>query len=340
MNIAASVIGADFFYNTLGEKGIGISIVVMTVIILIFGEVTPKMFALGNSESVSFFASFPLSLFKKIFMPLRMILSGIAHSIIKGFGLKVSEQPDKMTKQEIRALFLFGSKKGIVKEREKAMIENIFEFKKLNAADIMSPRINIVGLDITESREALSKIVKENQFSRFPVYVHTLDNIVGILQAKDFLMNKDAPIRGLVEKPFFVPKSMKVGDLLKELQRKHAHIAIVTDEYGVTSGLVTIEDILEEIVGEIRDEFDFEIPKIRKLDKRTYEVDGQAHIDEVNKKTALNIETSEVDTIGGYVILKMGKIPLAGDKIKIGKFVLTVINVSKNRITSLKIKKK
>ncbi|MFC1480318.1 hemolysin family protein [Candidatus Omnitrophota bacterium] len=339
VNIAASSFLTNFFYNTLGEKAVPLSIITMTIVVLIFGEVTPKMFALANAEKVSFFAALPLKMFERLFAPARSLLSNIAYFIVKGAGLKVSSERPRITEQEIRSLFSIGRKKGIVKEKEKDMIDSILTFKKLNAADIMTPRIDIEALDLTIERDALVSQIKENQYSRFPVYIHTLDNIVGIIHSKDFLLNPSVSVRELVKKPFVAPESMKIDDLLQGLQRQRAHMAVVTDEYGVTSGLVTIEDILEEIVGEIRDELDLETPNIRKIDQKTFEVSGQTHIDETNEGIGLSIETDEVDTIGGYVILKMGKIPQAGDKVEVNGFVVTVKDVSKNRITTLMVEK-
>ncbi|MFH1552936.1 MAG: hemolysin family protein [Candidatus Omnitrophota bacterium] len=339
VNIAASAFLTNFFYSTLGEKAVPLSIITMTVIVLIFGEVTPKMFALANAEKVSFFAALPLKIFERIFSPVRSVLSNIAYFIVKGAGLKVPSERPKITAQEIRSLFSIGEKKGIVKEKEKDMIDGILEFKELNAADIMTPRIDIEALDLTMERSDLVRQIREDQYSRFPVYIHTLDNIVGIIHSKDFLLNLEAPVRDLVKSPFFAPESMKIDDLLQELQRRRAHMAVVTDEYGVTSGLVTVEDILEEIVGEIRDELDFETPNIRKIDQKTFEISGQTHIDEANEEIGLSVETDEVDTMGGYVILRMGKIPQAGDRVEINGFVVTVKDVSKNRITTLIVEK-
>jgi CBS domain containing-hemolysin-like protein len=181
--------------------------------------------------------------------------------------------------------------------------------------------------------------IKETQFSRYPVYVHTLDNIVGVIHSKDFLLNETVSVNDLVRRPVFAPESMRIDDLLNELQEKNVHMGVVTDEYGVTSGVITIEDILEEIVGEIRDEFDFESPNILRKDRKSYEILGQTHIDEVNERLGLNIETEEVDTIGGYVTLIMGRLPQAGDKVKIGRYLFWVNDLSKNRITSLTVER-
>jgi len=340
VNIAASSIMADIFYTQMGEKGIGVSIIVMLLIILVFGEVTPKMFALSNAQKFSFFASFPLLFFERLFAPLRYFFSKVAGGLVRALGLRIPSEKPRITEQEIRHLFSIGKKKGVVKAKEKSMIEGILQFKDLNAADIMTPRIDVAALHLTEKQDELIREVKENQYSRLPVYIHNLDNIVGVIHAKDFLLAPPATsTRELVRKPYFVPESMRIDDLLHDLQRIKIHMAIVTDEYGVTSGVVTIEDILEEIVGEIRDELDFERPKIRKIDQKTFEADGQVHINDINEEIGLGIETEEVDTIGGFVVLKMGKIPQAGDSIEINGYLITVDDVSKNRITSLKIEK-
>ncbi|MDP8299510.1 MAG: hemolysin family protein [Candidatus Tantalella remota] len=339
VNIAASSVLGDFFYGLMGESGVPFSIITMTVVVLIFGEVTPKMFALANAKDVSCFVSMPISFFEKVFSPARSVLLGIAYAIVKPLGIKAFFEEPKITEQEIRSHFSLGKKHGVVKGKEKDMIDSILEFKESNSADIMTPRIDMDALDITLSREEITEQIKESQYSRYPVYVHTLDNIVGLIHSKDFLLNPNVPIKSVIRKPYFAPESMKVDDLLQELQKNHTHMAVITDEYGVTSGLVTIEDIMEEIVGEIRDELDFESPNIHMVDQKKYEVSGQTHIDEVNEEIGLEIETEEVDTIGGYVILVIGKIPQSGDSIKIGDFTVTVEDVSKNRITSLTIEK-
>ena len=177
VNIAASAIFAGIFYKAFGEKGVGLSIVAMTAIILIFGEVTPKMYSISRAESVSFVASLPLLFFEKAFAPLRIVLSNIAHALVKGMGIKIDFKEEKITEQEIRSLFSIGEEKGVVKGEEKEMVYSILEFKDLNAADIMTPRIDVDALDMNLSNEELADQIRESQYSRYPVYVHTIDNI-------------------------------------------------------------------------------------------------------------------------------------------------------------------
>lgn len=337
VNIAASSVFADMVYSYFGESGVGISIVLMTLIVLVFGEVTPKMLALAHAEKFSSLASLPLKIMEKIFAPARVMLSGASYAMVKSMGIDVRTHKPRITEQDIRSLFSISKIKGVVKKKEQDMIESILEFKELNAADIMTPRIEVQAIDLTLERDELIHKIKESKCSRLPVYMHSLDNVVGIIYSKEFLLNPYAPVKDMVKRPFFVPESKRIDELLEELQGKHVHMAVVADEYGVTSGIVTIEDILEEIVGEIADEHDFEEPNIHKVDQKTFEVQGQTHIDEVNEELALGIATDEVDTIGGYVILVMGKIPQAGDYIEVNGFRLTVNDVSKNRITMVTV---
>ena len=338
VNIAASSVLADCFFKTIGVRGVGYSIVLMTILVLVFGEVTPKMFSLHNAKKVSFFSSGFFVAFEYVATPFRIVLTKISNFLVKMLGVRVVEDTG-ITEQEIRSLFSMSHKKGVVKSKEKDMIESILEFKELNAADVMTPRIDIVALDLSLGKEELTAAIKEGQCSRLPAFIHTLDNMVGVVHSKDFLLDPDTSIKDIVKKPYFVPESMKIDDLLQGLQKRHVHMAVVTDEYGVTSGLVTIEDILEEIVGEIRDEFDFESPKVKKVDRNTHEISGKAHIDEVNDELGIAIETNEVDTIGGYVTLKIGEMPQAGDKIDIEGYTFVVNDVSKNRITTLTVEK-
>lgn len=337
VNIAASSVMADFMYVFFGEAGIGVAIAFMTVILLVVGEVTPKMYALKNAVDLAVFSSFPLIFFEKLFFPVRVVLETVSKVIVRGMGIKIRTERQKVTDDEIKSLFSMGRKKGVVKEKEKYMVDNVLSLKSSDAADIMTPRIDLVSIDMGEDWEDIIREIKKNKFSRYPVYIHSLDNIVGIIHAKDVLLSDPSHFRELVRKPLFVPESMKIDDLLRELKVQRKHMAVVTDEYGVTSGIVTAEDILEQIVGEIRDELDEEKPKIRMLDQKTYEVSGQAHIDEVNEELGLRIETEDVDTIGGYVILKLGKIPEAGETIEMDGFIITVMDVSKNRVTVLEV---
>lgn len=340
VNISASSIMSKLCYVNFGEEGILYSIVITIATLLVVGEVTPKMMALANASKYSLFASRPMMILERIFAPLRYMFTGAAYGIVRALGVNISHDHYGITKQEIRSILTMGKKSGVVNEKETAMVENILGFKDTNAADIMTPRINMIALDIGDDRQTIVNHVKDYKFSRFPVYIHSPDNIIGVIWAKDFLLHPSIPTKDLVRRVHFVPETKRVGDLLKEMQRKRMHLAIVTDEYGVTSGIVTIEDILEEIVGEIRDELDHEIPKINKIDDKTFEVSGQAHIDDVNKEVGLFIDTDEVDTIGGYIMLRLGKIPHAGDIVRLGDdAVIKVLDVSKNRVRSLEILK-
>lgn len=337
VNIAASSVFADIFFDHFGEGGIFLSILLMSAILLVFGEVTPKLLAVGNAEKLSLSASFLLRFFYFLLRPIRNVLTNISYGFVRMIGFSVDRKHHHFTEQDIRFALSLGKRKGVVKKKEKDMIDGILQFKELNAADIMTPRINIVALDLTETSEVLIKQAKESGYSRLPVFMHSMDNVVGIVHSKNFLLDPSIPIKEFIHRPFFAPESMRIDDLLHELQSLRKHMAVVTDEYGVTSGLVTVEDILEEIVGEIKDEHDHELPKIKKIDQKSFEVSGQAHIDDVKEEVGLDIDTDEVDTIGGYFILRFGKIPQAGDVLEEGPFRIRVKDVSNNRVTLLDI---
>ncbi|KJJ83952.1 hemolysin [Candidatus Omnitrophus magneticus] len=338
VNVAASSMMADIFYSFMGDAGLGLSIFLMTVILLIFGEVTPKMFAIKNAVKVSLTASFLVVIFEYLLTPVRVLLTKVSYWISKMLGVTVSLEKRPMTSEEIRSLFLICKEKGVVKEKAEEMVDKILRLKQLNVADIMTPRINVFAIDLMMDREEIIIRCKDSQFSRLPAYIHNIDNIAGIVYIKEFFLS-DLRVKNFVKKPYFVPDTMRVDSLLKELQMRKQHMAVVTDEYGITAGIVTIEDILEEIVGDISDELDYEIPKVKKIDQKTYEVHGQAHIKDVNEEIGLGIETDEVDTIGGFVVLKIGHIPRAGEVIEINDFLMEVIDVSKNRVTKLRIEK-
>ena len=337
VNIAATSLMAGAFYGYFGESGVGYSIGLLTFLILIFGEVTPKMLALSFPVKFSLTASVPLLFFEKVFYPFRFVLDRITTSMVRMIGLETPSTKQKITEQEIRELISIGERKGIVKEKEKDMMYNVLRLNDINAADIMTPRIDADFIDITGTPDEIIRKMKEAQYSRIPVFIHNIDNIIGIIYAKEYLLNPELPLKQFIKKPYFVHESMRVDHLLTALQKRNIHMAIVTDEYGVTSGLVTIEDILEEIVGEISDELDFEPEKIKMIDQKTFDVNGQVHINDINAELGLNIDTEEVDTIGGFVILRLGKIPRAGDVLNMEGYSITVGDVSKNRITNLKI---
>ena len=340
VNIAASSSATIFAVHHFGEKGLGIAIGVVLFILLIFGEVLPKTYAYLFAEKFSRFAVYPIGIFIKILWPVRKVLSLITDSIIERLGSIAPKDTTEITEEEVKSMVKIGHREGVVEETEKEMIYGVFDFKDQRAKDIMTHRIDIKALDFDMPTEKIVEYIKKAKHSRLPVFRDTVDNVVGIAFAKNILFNPGSNIKDILKEPYFVPESEKIQKLLADLQRKAIQLAIVLDEYGMTSGIVTMEDILEEIVGEIVGEYDKEKNRITQIDENNYRLNGLLRIDEANKVLKLGIKTQEVDTVGGFVSLLMQKIPKENETITYKKFEFKVIKVFRNRIQEILITKK
>jgi len=319
--------------ETGGAKGL--SLVVVTVVLalftIIFAELVPKTLALANTERVAIALSLPIEFFARALGPLIKLLTGVTAAITKLFGANVSNEA-QITAEELRLIVERGGEQGVLEAEEEQMINSIIELGERRLHEVMVPRIAIVALPAAATlEEAIDKVVDEGH-SRIPVYEESIDEVVGILYAKDLLpilKSGSGPrpaIRALLRPPVFVPESMTIDDLLHEFQRRKVHIAIVLDEYGGTAGLLTIEDLLEEIVGEIQDEYDTEEPMVVRLSDDEARVDGRADVDDLAELFDLNLEledADEYDTVGGLVYHRIGGVPSPGDQIDVNGLTLT-----------------
>ena len=339
VNIAASSCATIISISLFGAKGIGIAIGFMLFVLLIFGEVLPKTYAYIFAEKFSQAVAYPLGIITKILAPPRKLLYLITDTVIKRLGFIAPKDTSEITIEEIKSLIKIGHREGVVKEIEKEMIYGVFEFKGQRAKDIMTPKIDIKAVDFDMPQGEMLEYTKNAKHSRLPVYRDSLDNIVGIVYAKDILFNPNTNLKDLIKEAYFVPESERVDHLLSDLQKGFIQTAIVADEYGVTTGLVTMEDILEEIVGEIVDEYDKEKNFVTKIDEKTYRINGMLRIDKANEELGLNIKTQEADTIGGFISLIMQKIPLENEEIAYKKFKFKVTKVEKNRIKEIIVTK-
>ncbi len=349
VNIAATAILADLLNNISSSKGSStlVTTVIMTVLILIFGEITPKSFATQNPMKVAVKVARPIEILSFIFKPVLIVLTKITNIIIKMLGGEVLKNSPFVTEEEIRSLVDVGEEEGILKYQEKEMIQNIFEIDDLHVGEVMLPRIDMIALDEqTTIKEALDLIV-ECGHSRIPVYKDTIDDIVGVLYAKDLLpfsfFKRDTEelsektITDLMRPAYYVPETKKVNLLLKELQLKQTHIAIVLDEYGGTEGLVTIEDILEEIVGDIFDEYDNEIDLIKQLDDNNYLIKADISLEEINEQFSLHLPEEDFESLGGYVFNMLGRVAVVGDKLERENVIIEVVTLCNRRVTSVKL---
>ncbi|MEA2548464.1 MAG: magnesium and cobalt exporter, family [Chloroflexota bacterium] len=329
-----------------------IALIVVTVILalftIIFAELVPKTLALANTERFAIALSLPIEFLARALGPLIRVLTGVTAWIAKLFGANVSNEA-QITAEELRLIVERGGEQGVLEAEEEQMINSIIELGERRLHEVMIPRIAIVSLAAdTTLDEAIDKVVDEGH-SRIPVYEESIDEVVGILYAKDLLpilksgTGPRPTLRSLLRTPVFVPESMTIDDLLHEFQRRKVHIAIVLDEYGGTAGLLTIEDLLEEIVGEIQDEYDTEEPMVVKISDDEARVDGRADVDDLAElfDTELGLEDEdEYDTVGGLIYHRIGGVPSPGDVVEVDGLVLTVESTDGRRVGKVLVVRK
>ena len=300
----------------------GISIIIITIILsyftLIFGELVPKRIAMKNYEKLAFASIGVIKVISVITAPFVKFLTASTNLVSKLFGVSENDE-EIVTEEEIRMMVDAGEEKGTIDAEEKEMINNVFEFDDRIVSEIMVDRTNMFAVDINSSiEELLEELAEENnRYSRIPVYDETIDDIKGIIYVKDLVIskkNKNAKVKSLVKDVYFVPETKNINNLFQELRKSKKQIAIVIDEYGGTAGLVTMEDILEEIVGDIYDEYDEEEKKFEKIDNNTYWLDGNISIYELEKVLDVKIEEGDYDTLSGYLLEKLGRVPNEKEK--------------------------
>jgi len=340
-NIGASALATSLTIKYLGDSGVGISTGLMTLVILIFAEITPKSLAAQNSEKLSLKVARPISLITFILNPLIVVLIYITNTIIKMFGGEVGKQRPFITEEELKTMVNVSHEQGVLEGEEKQMIYNVFEFGDSQAKDVMTPRTDMIVANSNSTYEELIKIFREEQFSRIPIYEETVDNIIGVLYIKDLIFFEDGKEKFDIVKhmrvPYFTYEFKSTVDLFADMRLKRVPIAILLDEYGGTSGIVTIEDLVEEIVGDIEDEYDDDTDKIEVIKEDEYIVDGDTKINMVNEMIGLHIESDDFDSIGGFVTGLLGRLPKTGETINYNDTKFIIQNTSKNRIIKLKI---
>lgn len=348
VNIAAASLAAILtlqisdIYNFDEQISIVINVIVVTLIILIFTEIVPKVAAVKNPYKIAQLFAYPLSVFYYIFYPISSILNTLTHWLTH--SLKLVKNKSLLSEEELKTLVDFGEEKGTLEEEEKEMIHSIFEFGETSVKEIMIPRIDMISISSSAEIEELLSLIKEYLHSRIPVYKETVDNIVGVVYAKDLLplMNakksKDTTLDKLTRPAYFVPEQKKIDELLREFQSEKIHMAIVVDEYGGTSGLVTLEDIIEEIVGEIQDEYDSDLPLYRKISENIFVVDGSMPLEEINEELKINLPTEEgVETIGGFLFGLFGSVPKEKEVAKYNGYEFIIEKIVERRIKQVRI---
>ncbi|GLC30779.1 hemolysin family protein [Clostridium omnivorum] len=327
-----------------------ISLVLVTIILsyitLVFGELFPKRVALHNAEAVARFAVNPILVVSKIALPFVKILTLSSNIMLRIFGIKDDSIEEKVSEEEIRMMIDVGEENGVLNQTEKEMIDGIFEFDNTLAKEVMTPRTDVFAIDIDTPIDEIINQVIEEQYSRVPVYEEDIDNVIGILYMKDLFIEMRKKeltidsIRAMLRPPYFVPMTKNIDSLFRELQSTKNHMAVLIDEYGGFSGIVTIEDLIEEIVGNIFDEYDdIKSEDIKSIDAHTFIVDGIVPINDINETLHVELPSENYDTIGGFVLDLLGSIPKEDEEhiIEYENLIFKIEKVNEKRIEKLKI---
>ncbi|HHX96639.1 MAG TPA: HlyC/CorC family transporter [Clostridia bacterium] len=344
VNIGATALATVLAISFFGSSGAGIATLVMTILVLVFGEITPKTLAARHAEKTALRFSPYIYALGKVLAPFIYIFNSVT-----GFLVRIIDGPEEeehfVTEEDLRILVNVGEKEGLLDQVEREMIDSIFEFDDTQVREIMVPRLDIDAVEVGETLENTIKLVLQAGRSRIPVYQASIDEIIGVIYAKDLLKffgepeRKGLKLAEIMRQPYYVPESKKVRDLFTELSKEKVHMAIVLDEYGSTAGLVTIEDAIEEIMGDIQDEYDQEEKLIELLADGVYLVDGRTPIDEINQMIGLNLPDDEFETITGYVFHHWGRLPEEGQIIKINNLEIKIDQISGGRIGKLILRK-
>lgn len=339
----------DLKFTALSEKTVGtLSIIVVTLLLsyvtLVLGELVPKRIAMKKPEKVAMFVCGVISASAVIARPVVWLLSASTNGVLRLIGIDPKSEDEEVTEEEIRLMVDAGEEDGNIEQNEKEMIENIFEFNNITAADVMVHRTEMTAVNIADTVDTILQTIKETGFSRFPVYEDNIDNIVGILSTRNFLLNvcADNPkkLKELTYEPYFVPESVRADALFSDMQSKNCHMVVVLDEYGGTSGLVTMEDLLEEIVGNIYDETDDkeDEPQIEKIGNNLYRIQGGVELETIEEELGINFseEDDELSTLSGLIFSRFTTIPADGEtpELDIDRLHIKVENITEHRVVS------
>ena len=343
VNLSASSISTSLAIHLFGNTGAGIATGILTFLILIFGEVTPKTMATIKADSMSLTVAAPIGFLMKILTPVIFIINKLSLGLMFLLHVNIKDAQKKMTEEELRTIVDVSQENGVIEHEERDMIHNLFDFGDAEAKEIMVPRIDMTFVQADATYQEVLDIFRQDMFTRLPVYEDSTDNVIGIINMKDFLLQNDTPefsVRKLLREPYFTYEHKNTADLFLEMRKSSISLAIVLDEYGVTAGLITLEDLLEEIVGEIRDEYDAdEEDDITRISDREFYVLGSANLNDVSEALSLHFTSDDYDTIGGYCLGLLDHLPEKNEIILTDNNILLRIDrMEKNRIERIYIR--
>lgn len=341
VNLSASALTTTIAYK-LGGSAVAIATGIITVLILIFGEITPKTIATINADKIALSYAYPIHFIMVVLTPVSIVVNVLSRGILFLLRVDPNARLNIMTENELRTIVDVSHEDGVIEEKEKEMIYNVFDLGDAKAKDVMVPRVNVTFADVESSYEELLDIFREDKFTRLPVYEETTDNVIGTINMKDLLLfgnTKEFHIRDILREAYFTHEHKSISELLVEMRQASLNIAIVLDEYGETAGLITLEDILEEIVGEIHDEYDEnEEEFFKQINDYEFIVEGSMNLDDINDRIELDLESEDYDSLGGYIIERLDRLPNIKDEIVIENGVRIVVDsLDKNRIEKVHI---
>lgn len=343
VNLSSASLATTLATKIFGSAGAGIATGILTVLVLIFGEISPKTFATIHADKISLAYAGVISGLMKLLTPIIIIINKLALGFLILLRVDASGAQNTMTEDELRTIVDVSHEEGVIETEEREMINNVFDFGDAQAKEIMVPRIDMTFADINSSYYELLEIFREDKYTRLPVYEDSTDNVVGIINMKDLLLYEDKEhfsIRNIMRKPYYTYEHKNTAELLLEMRKSSINIAIVLDEYGATAGLITLEDLLEEIVGEIRDEYDMdEEDPIQKINDLEYIVQGSLNLNTLHDMLDLELVSEDYDSIGGYLIGLLDHLPKVGESITTPEGIFfRVEDMEKNRINKIFMK--
>lgn len=341
VNLSASSLMTTLALDLFGSKAVGIATGILTLLILVFGEISPKTIATLDAERLALNYAKPIYFLMVVLTPVLFLVNHLSMAFLFLLRIDPNKKRDAITEDELRTIVEVSHEEGVIETEEKKMINNVFDFGDSVAKDVMVPRIDMVFVNVDATYEELMRIFREERFTRIPVYEDTTDNVIGIINIKDLLLLEDGQefsIRSVLRQPLYTYEYKKTAELMVEMRKTSNNIIIVLDEYGATAGLITMEDLLEEIVGEIRDEYDDdEEDEVVEVAEGEYLINGAVKLDDINERLELKLESEDYDSIGGLVIGLLDHLPEEGETVEHENVRLTVEHVEKNRIDKVRL---
>ncbi len=332
VNTLATALVTLMALDHLGARYLSPALIVFTLVLIFFAEITPKTFAVKQNETVALLSAFPLRIFSLVFYPLRMTVRFVTDFILKILVQDHPEHSDQISEDELKTLVKIGEEEGVLDRQERYMLQKLLELGERQVREIMTPRISLAALDMDELREKQIEVMRKFHFTHLPVYQNSVDNLLGVVSVQECMLNQDAPLTGFLKQPLFIPESKRIDDLLSEFRTKNQSFAVCVDEYGGTAGIVTLEDIFEEIFGEFYDEYAKVEHPIRPLGHHEFLVEAKIPLAEFNEYFSATLESEEASTLAGYILEKMGEVPEKGRTLQALECEIRIHDVIRQRL--------